>query len=94
MAKLNEKTEQQIQKEITDYLESKKYYVVKVVRANKSGVPDILFCKDGKFCAIEVKRKGKKSKVTELQKLHLQMIKQSGGKAIVADDLFDVIEEF
>lgn len=87
-------SEQQLQKEITDYLESQKYYVVKIIRANKNGVPDILFCKDGKFCAIEVKRKGKKSKVTELQKLHLQMIIDSGGKAIVADDLWEVMEEF
>lgn len=87
-------SEQQLQKEITDYLESQKYYVVKVIRANKNGVPDILFCKDGKFCAIEVKRKGKKSKVTELQKLHLQMITGSGGKAIVADDLWEVMEVF
>lgn len=87
-------SEQQLQKEITDYLESQKYYVVKVIRTNKNGVPDILFCKDGKFCAIEVKRKGKKSKVTELQKLHLQMITDSGGKAIVADDLWEVMEVF
>ena len=87
-------SEQQLQKEITDYLESQKYYVVKIIRANKNGVPDILFCKDGKFCAIEVKRKGKKSKVTELQKLHLQMITDSGGKAIVADDLWEVMEVF
>jgi len=94
MSKLNDKTEQQIQKEIQDYLEKQNYYVVKVVRANKSGVPDILFCKDGKFCAIEVKRKGKKSNVTELQKVHLNMIKQSGGSAIVADSLWDVIECF
>lgn len=87
-------SEQQLQKEITDYLESQKYYVVKIVRANKSGVPDILFSKDGKFCAIEVKAKGKKSKVTELQKLHLEMIRASGGTAIVADELWDVMEEF
>ena len=94
MSKLNIQTEQELQKDITTYLESKKYYVVKVIRANKNGVPDILFCKDGKFCAIEVKKKGKRSKVTELQKLHIQMIKDSGGRAVVADDLWDVMEEF
>jgi Holliday junction resolvase len=86
--------ESKIQKEILDYLKSKGYYVVKVVVANMSGVPDILFCKDGRFCAIEVKATGKKAKVTELQKHHLYMINASGGKAIVADNLFDVIEEF
>ena len=86
--------ESKIQKEIIDYLKERSYYVVKVIKANTSGVPDILFCKDGKFCAIEVKAKGKKSKVTELQKFHLEMIRASGGKAIVADCLWDVIEEF
>lgn len=94
MAKLSEKSEQQVQKEIVEYLESQNYYVVKIVRANKSGVPDILFCKDGKFCAIEVKRKGKKWNVTELQKLHLKLINDTGGKAIVADCVWDVMEVF
>jgi len=93
MVKSIVKSEQQIQKEITKYLEGKGYYVVKIVRANKSGVPDILFCKDGAFCAIEVKRKGKKSKVTELQRIHLEQITASGGRALVADELSDVIEE-
>jgi len=86
--------EKVIQKEILDYLKSQNYYVIKVIVANVSGVPDILFCKDGKFCAIEVKATGKKKNVSELQKLHLDMIHASGGKAIVADCLWDVQEEF
>lgn len=91
MKKIAEKV---IQKEILDYLKAKDYYVIKVVVANVSGVPDILFCKDGKFCAIEVKATGKKRQVSELQKLHIEMIHASGGKAIVADCLWDVQEEF
>jgi Holliday junction resolvase len=86
--------EKKIQKEIIKYLEGKGYYVVKVVVANKSGVPDILFCKDGKFCAIEVKATGKKKNVTELQKLHLKMIRDSGGTAIVSDSLEEVKDTF
>jgi len=91
MKKIAEKV---IQKEILDYLKAEGYYVIKVVVANVSGVPDILFCKDGKFCAIEVKATGKKKQVTELQKWHIEMIHASGGKAIVADCLWDVQEEF
>lgn len=90
---MEKKRESKIQKEILDYLKEKGYYVVKVVVANVSGVPDILFCKDGMFHAIEVKATGKKSNVTELQKRHLQMIRASGGKAVVADCLWDIIEE-
>lgn len=91
---MEKKKESVVQKEILKYLKEQGYYVIKVVVANVSGVPDILFCKDGKFCAVEVKATGKKKTVTELQKLHIEMIHASGGKAIVADNLFDVMEEF
>ena len=91
---MKKQPEKQVQTEIIKYLKSKNYYVIKVVVANESGVPDILFSKDGKFCAVEVKATGKKRNVTELQKIHLEMINASGGKAIVADCLWDVIEEF
>jgi len=91
---MEKKKESVVQKEILKYLKEQGYYVIKVVVANVSGVPDILFCKDGKFCAVEVKATGKKKQVTELQKLHIEMIQASGGKAIVADCLYDVMEEF
>lgn len=91
---MEKKRESKIQEEILKYLKSQGYYVVKTVVSNKSGVPDILFCKDGKFCAIEVKATGKKKNVTELQKHHLYLINASGGTAIVADCLWDVQEEF
>ena len=91
---MKKQPEKKVQTEIIKYLKGEGYYVVKVVVANESGVPDILFCKNGKFCAIEVKATGKKNNVSELQKIHLQLINASGGKAIVADNLYDVIEEF
>jgi len=84
--------ESKIQKDIIQWLESEGFYVIKVIQANKNGVPDIIFCKDGKFCAIEVKAKG--GKVSGLQKVHIDMINSSGGKAIVAYDLWTVMEEF
>ena len=87
------KSESQIQKEIIDYLEDKGYYVIKIVRANKSGVSDLAVCVDGKFIAIEVKASGKKKTVTHLQKFHQHLVVQSGGKAFVADSVWDVIEE-
>jgi Holliday junction resolvase len=87
-------SESQLQGTMIKWLESKGWYVVKVITANKSGVPDILFCRDGLFCAIEVKKEGRLSKVSELQKLHLEMINASGGKAIVADNLETVKNTF
>jgi len=83
--------ESKIQKEILTYLEKEGCYVVKVVIANKSGVPDILFCKDGKFFAIEVKDKGKKKNTTRLQEMNLEKIRSVGGSAIIADSVDDVM---
>jgi hypothetical protein len=54
------------------------------------GVSDIICCVRGKFLAIEVKRNNR-SKVTNEQVLFLKSIKQTGGYAIVATNLDDVI---
>lgn len=87
------KSESDIQAEIMKYLEKQKYYVIKIVRANKQGVADLAVCVNGAFVAIEIKADGKKSNVTQLQKFHLDLVKRSGGKAFVADCVFDVMEQ-
>lgn len=87
------KSESKIQKEIIDYLEKQGYYVIKIVRANKIGVADLAVCVDGKYIAIEVKAEGKKRNVTTLQEFHLDLVQKSGGKAFVADSVWDVMEE-
>jgi len=86
--------EQDLQKKIQKYLEEKGCYVVKVISANKNGVPDLLFCMDGKFNAIEVKAPGKLSTLSKLQAYHLELIKKTGGVAIVADSLETVKSTF
>ena len=35
-------TEQQIQKRITNHLESKDYYTLKLIKTNKNGIPDVV----------------------------------------------------
>jgi Holliday junction resolvase len=86
--------ESKVQKEIINYLESKGAYVIKTVRTNRAGVPDIILCSPlGRFYAIEVKAKGKKNTVTKLQQYHIDLINNTGGKAFVADCLEDVIKE-
>ena len=81
-------TEQQIQKKITTYLESlDNTYVVKVVKATKAGVPDILCCIGGIFLAIEVKRPEAKNTVSKLQAYNISKIERTGGHAIVAWDV-------
>jgi Holliday junction resolvase len=85
-------SESQIQKKMIDLLEAKGAYVVKVISANKKGVPDILCCYKGKFIAIEVKRPKTKDNVSNLQKYNLQKIVKAGGISLVAWEN-DQIEE-
>ena len=92
--------ESKIQKDIIEYLEKDRgAYVLKIVKANKAGVPDIVFClpthtttqdgtTSGQFWGIEVKRKGEVA--SKLQKYHLQLIRNSGGRAFVAYSVLDV----
>lgn len=86
-------SEQDIQRKIIKYLEANGAYVVKVISASKSGVPDILCCYKGRFIAIEVKTPATKSNVSELQKYNLKQVTECGGLSIVAWELKQV-EEF
>lgn len=87
-------SEQQLQKKIMDYLESRGAWVCKTITCNKRGVPDILACVDGVFVAIEVKSKGKLSTVSPIQQYQLADINASGGVAVAVDSLEAVKEIF
>ena len=79
-------TEQQIQKQILDYLSSlPNTYAVKIISANRSGIPDILTCHQGHFYAFEVKRQG--GVIAPLQLYNQQLIQQAGGTALIVDNL-------
>ena len=61
------KTEQQVQSKLIKELEAKGYYVLKLVKTNKNGIPDVLAIPpDSDVEVYEVKRKyGKASKLQE-----------------------------
>ena len=82
--------EQTIQKEIIKYLESIGSYTIKTIKTSKAGTPDIIACLNGRFIAIEVKRRG--NKPTPLQLVKLDKIKESGGIAFVAYSKDDVVK--
>jgi len=86
-------TEQQIQRKIIRYLENRDAYVVKVVSATRTGVPDILCCVQGKFIGIEVKTPTTKENTSALQKYNLDLIKTKGGLSLVAWDVL-MVKEF
>jgi len=77
-----------LQKKILNYLKAENIYAVKVVAANKAGVPDILACVDGKFVALEVKAN---SKLSILQANNLKAIELAGGLAAVVKSVDDVM---
>lgn len=85
--------EQDIQKKIITYLESIGAYVVKVITANKSGVPDILACLNGRFIAIEVKTPESRNNVSALQAYNLSKISECDGLALTAWNL-EMVKEF
>lgn len=80
--------EQKIQASILNLLKAKGAYTVKVMAANRNGVPDILACYKGRFIAIEVKDKG--NKATPLQLANIEQIKEQGGYALVAYSPYQV----
>ena len=84
-------SEQAIQKAMIKYLKTKAY-VVKIVSASKSGVPDLLVLYKGKFIALEVKTPDKKNNVSDLQQHNINEIVKNGGLAFVVWELDQVKE--
>jgi Holliday junction resolvase len=80
--------ESQIQNRIIKFLKGIGAYPVKVVLANRTGIPDILCCYQGQFYGFEVKTES--GKVTELQKYNIDLIHKAGGKAYVVRSLDEV----
>lgn len=83
--------ESSIQKKIIDYLKQLNCYVVKVQTANKTGIPDLLVCFEGKFIAFEIKVDEKKVP-SKLQQWNLEQIVKAGGKAYKVSSLKEVKE--
>jgi len=87
-------TEAQLQKQILDFLDDIGAWTVKTITVNKRGTPDILACFDGSFYAIEVKKPGKLSTLSQLQKYQIKQINGAGGTALAVDNLEDVKKLF
>lgn len=83
--------EQDIQRDILDYLKTLGAYSVKTMVTTSNGVPDILCCLNGMFLGIEVKKDD--GVVSKIQEYHIAKIKEAGGKAFVARSVDDVKKE-
>ena len=75
-------TESQVQKIRIAELEAQGYYVLKLIKTNKNGIPDILAIKPGAD-VIFSEVKTKKGVVSKLQEFRIKELKGYGFKAEV-----------
>ena len=71
-------TEQQIQKKRIDQLEAEGWYVIKLIKTNKNGIPDIVAVKNNDVLFVEVKKPN--GVVSKLQEYRLKEIEGYGIK--------------
>ena len=74
-------SESQYQKKLIKELEAEGYYVLKLIKTNKNGIPDLVALKPDDVKFIEVK--GKLTKVSELQKYRIKELKKLGFNATI-----------
>ncbi len=72
--------ESSIQSKIIKRLEKEGWYVIKLIKTNKNGIPDLVCFKNGQFKFIEVKRPHvgvlseiQKYRIAELQKIGIEV---------------------
>ena len=72
-------TEQQIQSKLIKELESMGYYVIKLVKKNKNGIPDLIAIpQQSDVLFIEVKKS--KGRLSKLQEYRIKELKSHGIK--------------
>ena len=91
--------EKNFENKIKAYLKAIGAYFIKTHgdRFSKVGTPDIIACINGHFVAVEVKATN--GRPSELQKYHINQIKESGGFAVILypdefDDFKKTIQKF
>jgi Holliday junction resolvase len=77
--------ESRVSKSIIDALRGKKVFAWKVHGSplTPAGLPDIIACVEGYFLGFETKMPGKRSNVSEVQKLRHEEIRAAGGEVFV-----------
>ncbi len=70
--------EQQIQTKRIKQLEAEGYYVLKLIRTNKQGIPDLIAIKEGEILFSEIKTP--KGKLSEIQKYRIKELESYGFK--------------
>jgi Holliday junction resolvase len=82
-------TEQQIQSKIIKHFESKGFFVLKLIKTNKNGIPDLIAIKENRTKFIEVKKPG--GVLSELQKYRIRELRKIGIDAVCFDGVGSVV---
>jgi Holliday junction resolvase len=77
-------TEQQIQSKIIKRYEADGWYVIKLIKTNKNGIPDLLCVKSNDVLFIEVKTKN--GKLSPLQEFRMKELNDLNIKAICINE--------
>jgi Holliday junction resolvase len=70
--------EQQIQAKRIKQLEAEGYYVLKLIKTSKNGIPDLIAIKEGEILFSEIKTP--KGKLSEIQKYRMKELESYGFK--------------
>jgi Holliday junction resolvase len=73
--------EQQIQAKRIKQLEAEGYYVLKLIKTNKNGIPDLIAIKEGEILFSEIKASN--GKLSEVQKYRIKELESYGFKTEV-----------
>lgn len=76
-------TEANYQKKLIKQFEAEGYYVLKLIRTNKNGIPDLLVLKAGEP-PLFIEVKAAKGKVSKLQQFRINEINNLNLKAIIS----------
>lgn len=82
-------TESKIQKKIIDHYQNAGFMVVKLMKTNQNGIPDLMVLKNGICKFVEVKKPG--GKISQLQKYRIDKLRQQGFEAVVMDGINSTI---
>ena len=80
-------TEQQIQTKIKKKLEDNGWLVIKLIKTNKNGIPDLMCLQNGITMFIEVKKPN--GRLSELQKIRIKQLEDLGFECKIWTD-YDV----
>lgn len=73
--------ESKIQKSIIDHLKKEGWFTLKIISANRNGIPDLMCIKDGRVVFFEVKQPGKKVIPGGLQEYMISELRKQGVEA-------------